>query len=355
MSTESNQPYTSAGLSFFSQEQDDSASWITVEEWGRDLAMPTNDSFYFPELESSHGMNEPGLGSSDPLFFGNTMDWVGFNLCLLCCLTFLLGTQELPLLEPGFESMENRIDLSSDSPETTSVEEGIFNFPSSLELNYPDFASLISDGSSWEMSTSPPPTSLSPQLSLVSSHDDSVSPRTTILIDNSGIYAPPEGPGASPVASIPSNEAPTPSCTKVSARAPRSSVRDRELATHNVRVNPQELKDKLTERGHGDKIEALDGLLDQIDEFITFRQIYGHDRDTRSRISPPEALGAPHFAPFLQKRHKSDRSHTNKKTLFYACSFCDHELSNRTQMVQHLMARHFRYFPHECHEWYVIR
>jgi hypothetical protein len=211
--------------------------------------------------------------------------------------------------------METRIDFSSDNLETTFAE-GIFNCPSPLplELNYPDFASITSDGS-WEMSLSPPPTSLSPHLSLASSQDDLVPAHPATLIDN---YA-----------------------------------RDRELATHNVRVNPQELKNTLTERGHGDKIEALDGLLGRIDEFITFRQIYGHDRDTRSRISPPETLGAPHFAPFLKKRHKSDGSHT-RRTLFYVCMFCDHELSNRTQMVQHLM-KHFRYFPHECHEWYVVR
>jgi hypothetical protein len=212
--------------------------------------------------------------------------------------------------------METRIDFSSDNLETTFAEEGISNCPS---------------------------------------RDDSASPRPTIPIDNSDTYAPLEGPGTSLVASIPSREVPTPSCTKACTQAPRSSVRDRELATHNVRVNPQELKNTLTERGHGDKIEALDGLLGRIDEFITFRQIYGHDRDTRSRISPPETLGAPHFAPFLKKQHKSDGSHTSRRILFYACLFCDHSLSNRTQMILHLTARHFRYFPYECHEWYVVR
>jgi hypothetical protein len=77
MSTESNQPHASAGLGFLSQERDD--SWIMVEDWDRDLVMPTNDPFYFPELERSNGMNEPGLASTDPLLFGNSMGWVGFN------------------------------------------------------------------------------------------------------------------------------------------------------------------------------------------------------------------------------------------------------------------------------------
>ena len=245
--------------------------------------------------------------------------------------------------------METLIDLSSVDFETT-LTEGIFNYssPLPLELNDPDFASVISDGSSWEIPFPSPPASLSPHLSLASSWDDLLA-RPTIPIDDS---VPPEEPRTSP---IPSDERPTSSCPKACAQAPRSSVRDRELATHNVRVNSQALKDKLTERGHGDKIEALDGLLGRIDEFITFRQIYGHDQDTRSRISPPEPLGAPYFAPFLKKRHKSDESHTNRKTLFYVCLFCDHELANRIQMVQHLMAGHLRYFPHECHEWYVVR
>jgi hypothetical protein len=34
--------------------------------------------------------------------------------------------------------------------------------------------------------------------------------------------------------------------------------------------------------------------------------------------------------------------------------FCGHKLPNRTQIIQHLMAKHFRYFPHECGEWYVL-
>jgi len=258
--------------------------------------------------------------------------------------------------DPGLESIERLRDFSSVHFETTLADEGVFNClsPLRLELNPPDFASVTSDGSSWEMSISSPPTSLS-SLSLVSSQDDLVPSHPTIPIDNSDTFAPPEGSRVSPIAPVPSNKTSTTSCTKVYAQASRSSVRERELATHNVRVNPQELKDKLTERGHGDTIEALDGLLDQIGEFIKFREMYGHDRDARSRVSPPEALGAPYFAPFLQKRHKSDGPHTNKKTLLYACKFCGHELPNRTQMVQHLMARHFRYFPHECSGWYVVR
>jgi hypothetical protein len=79
MSTESNQPHASAGLGFLSQERDNSWDCITVEDWDHDLAMPTNDSFCFLEVEQSNGMNELGLVSTDPFLFGNSMDWVSFN------------------------------------------------------------------------------------------------------------------------------------------------------------------------------------------------------------------------------------------------------------------------------------
>jgi len=158
----------------------------------------------------------------------------------------------------------------------------------------------------------------------------------------------------SPVASAPSNDAPLFPCTELHTRAPRLSVRDRELATHNVRVDSQALKDKLEEGGHGDKIEALNSLLGKISEFITFREIHGRDPIRRANIPPPELLRAPSFSPFLGKFHTRGKPPTTTRTLVYVCLFCGHKLPNRTQMIQHLMAKHFRYFPHECGEWYVL-
>ncbi|KAG8803863.1 hypothetical protein FRC17_006091 [Serendipita sp. 399] len=59
--------------------------------------------------------------------------------------------------------------------------------------------------------------------------------------------------------------------------------------------------------------------------------------DTEEQPLPPKL-----FADFF----KTLKKEKDKKQ--YVCLFCKHQIGNRTQMVQHIMGLHFRYFPFKC-------
>lgn len=121
-------------------------------------------------------------------------------------------------------------------------------------------------------------------------------------------------------------------------------ARENKFGGHNIPVDHSELEECLNRTGQADKVQALRSALTKVTESIEYRNCHGSDQGADARL-PPEVIKTAFFAPFLEKRRVRDK---DGKGLFYVCLFCEHGIRNRTQMIQHIMGRHFRYYPHEC-------
>lgn len=92
------------------------------------------------------------------------------------------------------------------------------------------------------------------------------------------------------------------------------------------------LYQNLLERGFEDRVEALMPLLEEVQ--------YHQSRNYGTTMIPQKR-----FATFLKR---TDTGFNTKNCRWYSCCFCHHSLQNQTQMVQHLMGRHFEYKPFLC-------
>ncbi|KAG8828328.1 hypothetical protein FRC17_007548 [Serendipita sp. 399] len=106
-----------------------------------------------------------------------------------------------------------------------------------------------------------------------------------------------------------------------------------------------DLERQLAERGLGQVIDKMKDVLNQvhrresgydIERYLQFGE-GSVDANTGEQPLPPKL-----FAPFFETLKQAK----NKK--LYVCMFCEHSIANRTQIVQHIMGLHFKYFPFKC-------
>ncbi|PVF98975.1 hypothetical protein CPB86DRAFT_326394 [Serendipita vermifera] len=102
------------------------------------------------------------------------------------------------------------------------------------------------------------------------------------------------------------------------------------------------LREGLVKYGNGEGVQDMVVLLQHIN---ALRRSNGSRRQQTSATPILDTQ----FARFIRKEHL-EPGEPGKTTLLYFCCFCPHNLQNRTQMVQHVTGKHFRYFRHKCTE-----
>ncbi|KAG8828329.1 hypothetical protein FRC17_007549, partial [Serendipita sp. 399] len=118
-----------------------------------------------------------------------------------------------------------------------------------------------------------------------------------------------------------------------------------------------QLERELIQQGASDKIDQMKAIQHKVfhceSSCNSVEQLFLHDNVImRNDTNKEGVLLASLFAPFFKQLRPSFDKKAEKK---WACHFCKHKLKNRTQMVQHVMGLHFKYYPFKCaiSKWYV--
>jgi hypothetical protein len=96
----------------------------------------------------------------------------------------------------------------------------------------------------------------------------------------------------------------------------------------------------LVTKGRVDLLEDVMSLMDDINA-------------TKFAERDAVEIASKRFSPYFDTipvRQNSERQPAKR----FQCVFCAYHISNRTQVVQHLMRRHFFYSPYRCLAWFVL-
>lgn len=112
----------------------------------------------------------------------------------------------------------------------------------------------------------------------------------------------------------------------------------------NRTPNYLQLTNELAVNGFSSKIQYLEPLLQATREANQKKALMQPSGEANNG----QVLENYHFLPFFEKRGSSTG---NKNQNRYYCSFCEYSIPNRTQVIQHIMGNHLKYFPFWCDKW----
>ncbi|KAG8813173.1 hypothetical protein FRC17_001644 [Serendipita sp. 399] len=128
-------------------------------------------------------------------------------------------------------------------------------------------------------------------------------------------------------------------------------------AADSSEAHLSQLERELIQQGASDKIDQMKSIQHKVfqceSSCDSVERLLLHDDVIRRNDTNEEGVLLPSlFAPFFKQLRPSFDKKAEKK---WVCHFCKHKLTNRTQMVQHVMGLHFRYYPFKCaiSKWYV--
>ena len=276
-----------------------------------------------------------------------SLDWVCSIVATLNSLTFLATIQ----VWPSFDNTRGAMDSFDLVHENGTMDAETFRGISPASSDSPMLTGGRDATPSWVNSPlfscpSPPGSS---SISFTSSAINSPSP-ANISVSPSDIHDCPAVVRAhqSPLAPSKRIEG---IATKITSRNSPFSHRSNELAQHNTPVDFGHLEDCLRRIGHVDRIPALHSLSPMIHENVMYHRYYKHDRSAYPLVPAPAIIPSSFFTPFSENQRTRIEGTTRRKVLVYTCLFCGHRIRNHTQAIQHLMGRHFKYFPHQCDDW----
>jgi hypothetical protein len=90
------------------------------------------------------------------------------------------------------------------------------------------------------------------------------------------------------------------------------------------------------------RVDLLDGVISLVDDINA----------TKTAGTDAAEIASKRFSPYFDTI--SIRHTERQPAKRFQCVFCAYHISNRTQVVQHLMRRHFFYSPYRCVAWFVL-